>query len=107
MHNCCALGPNSRREISGWKFYCNKLQMLEDVDCSGNRGSMFTIAGTSQHGVKKNPLLSKHSCQHFLLYQPMSDIHKHIGMYNTPLNSSRKRNKENLQVSVGLENKSS
>lgn len=54
MHNCCVLGPNSRREISGWKFYCNKLQMLEDEDCSGNRGSMFTIAGTSQHGVKKN-----------------------------------------------------
>lgn len=41
MCNCSALGPNSRREISGWKFYCSKLQMLKDVDCSGNCGSMF------------------------------------------------------------------
>lgn len=41
MYNCSALGPNSRREISDWKFYCSKLQMLEDVDCSGNCDSVF------------------------------------------------------------------
>lgn len=41
MYNCSAVGPNSRREISGWKFYCNKLQMLEGVNCSGNHGSMI------------------------------------------------------------------
>lgn len=55
MHNYSVLGSHNRREISDWKFYCNKLQTLEDVDCSGNPDNVFTVAGTSQYSVKKNP----------------------------------------------------
>lgn len=78
MYNCSALGPNSRSEIPGWNFYCNKLQMLEDLDCSGNHGFMFTIVGTGQYGVKKKISPKQTFIPTFSVY-----LYIYIGMYNT------------------------
>lgn len=51
MYNCSAPGSHDRREISDGKFL---LQQIEEVGCSGNPDNMFTVAGTSQYGVKQN-----------------------------------------------------